>query len=62
VPSTTTPDRELVRAFSAAPEPGMRKLIVGMLTLDAWDERSDAEIDADHADVIDISARLRPCG
>jgi hypothetical protein len=57
VPSSTIPDRELVRALVAEPEPGMRKLIVGMLTRDAWLAECDDE-QAGNADVIDISARL----
>jgi hypothetical protein len=51
VPSSTTPDRELVRALGAEPEPGMRKLIVGMLTVNAWDPEPAPDID--------LSARAR---
>jgi hypothetical protein len=51
VPTSTTPDRELVRALGAEPEPGMRKLIVGMLTIDAWEPEATP--------AIDLSARAR---
>jgi hypothetical protein len=37
MPGSSSPsDRKLVQAIGAADEPGMRKLIVGMLTKDAW--------------------------
>lgn len=51
MPSSTTPDRELVRALGAEPEPGMRKLIIGMLTVEAWDHHGAPDID--------LSARAR---
>lgn len=45
VPSSIPSDRKLVHALHVAEEPGMRKLIVGMLTKDAWREG-----DADEAE------------
>lgn len=43
MPGPSSPsDRKLVQAISATDEPGMRKLIVGMLTKDAW-SADDAE-------------------
>jgi hypothetical protein len=51
VPSSPVPsDRKLVQALHAADEPGMRKLIVGMLTKDAWsvdDEVEPAEVEVE---------------
>jgi len=36
--TTSPPVRRLVRAFGSEAEPGMRKLIVGMLTAEAWSD------------------------
>ena len=46
--TTSPPGRRLVRAFVSEAEPGMRKLIVGMLTAEAWSEpaASDAAVPA----------------
>jgi hypothetical protein len=55
VPSVPS-DRKLVRALHVAEEPGMRKLIVGMLTKDAWDaDDVEDEAVADGADTGDLS-------
>jgi hypothetical protein len=63
VPSSPVPsDRKLVRALHAAEEPGMRKLIVGMLTKDAWREGdADEEGRAEPAELSEanIKAVLR---
>jgi hypothetical protein len=66
VPSSPVPsDRKLVRALHAAEEPGMRKLIVGMLTKDAWrepDARDDHGAATDEPDELseaNIKAVLR---
>ena len=48
VPSSSIPsDRKLVQALHVSDEPGMRKLIVGMLTKDAWREGDADEDDRD---------------
>lgn len=49
MPGSPVPsDRKLVQALRAAEEPGMRKLIVGLITKDAWSpEAGDAEPDAE---------------
>ena len=55
VPSVTS-DRKLVQALHVAEEPGMRKLIVGMLTKDAWDDDDLADdAAADVTDAGDLS-------
>ena len=49
-------DRKLVRALHVAEEPGMRKLIVGMLTKDAWDaDDIEDEVVTDGADTGEMS-------
>ena len=56
-------DRKLVRALHAEEEPGMRKLIVGMLTKDAWNDGAVAgAVEADEPDELspaNIKAVLR---
>ena len=55
VPSVPS-DRKLVRALHVAEEPGMRKLIVGMLTKDAWDaDEVEGDASADGADSDEMS-------
>ena len=55
VPSVPS-DRKLVRALHVAEEPGMRKLIVGMLTKDAWDgDDVEGEGITDGADTGELS-------
>ena len=49
-------DRKLVQALHVAEEPGMRKLIVGMLTKDAW--RDDELDDLDQVEERDEPAEL----
>lgn len=61
MPGPSSPsDRKLVQAISAADEPGMRKLIVGMLTKDAWvDEADEHEDEPDELTKPNIKAVLR---
>ena len=63
VPSSSAPsDRKLVQALHAAEEPGMRKLIVGMLTKDAWREGDVAADEVEEPDELseaNIKAVLR---
>ena len=55
VPSIPS-DRKLVQALHAEQEPGMRKLIVGMLTKEAWEaDAVDDEVAPEGADAGELS-------
>lgn len=59
---TIPSDRKLVQALHVADDPGMRKLIVGMLTKDAWADEAHELEEVDEPDTLSpasIKAVLR---
>jgi two-component system OmpR family response regulator len=64
VPKVTPSDKRLLRALVAEMDPGMRRLLAGMLRVDGWDVREAADgeeavaiVDSWHPDalVIDVA-------